>query len=347
MEALVIVGAIASVSQLVKIIHVLASRLLDFISRVRESSAEFRRLTLTLESMRAKLEILSRVFSDPSNEPWLSRDICDSFKKSLTEVQTDMELFGDALKIYDSESRAKFSLHKTLRNDMYHRKKISKCVKQLESSEDNLQRLESSIQMLVKDSLRNSSTCINTRNRYMTTQIHRNVSARSKTDTSRRIGHDHSRPTSHAVKSRSSLLHSESLLRKPKFYGWVVGEDCREQEGSQTTTSLGVCLPAWLLFPSFSLALNLITSSLKDGWSIRWGIHVQYRVPNTAPIMRASQEGDVALIRQILIEGRGGLNDRTICLGRTPLLVRMFAQALSATATYTSRLQSEASTLKL
>lgn len=153
------------------------------------------------------------------------------------------------------------------------------------------------------------------------TQIYRNVGAQSILDNPKRLGHDHSHPTSHAVKSRSSLLYSESLLRKHKFYGWVVGEECKEQESSQTTISLGVCLPAWLLFPSFSLALNLITVSLKDGWSIRWGIHVQYRVPNTAPIMRACQEGDVALIRQILIEGRGGLNDRTTCIGRTPLLV--------------------------
>lgn len=151
MEALVIVGAIASVAQLVEIIHVLASSMLDFISRVREFPDEIRRLTLTLQSIRAKLEILGSVFLDPSNEPWLSQDICDSFKKSLTEVQVDMELFGDALKVYDSDSRAKFSLHKTLRNEMHYRKKIAKCMKQLESSEDNLQRLESSIQMLVKD----------------------------------------------------------------------------------------------------------------------------------------------------------------------------------------------------
>ena len=127
---------------------------------------------------------------------------------------------------------------------------------------------------------------------------------------------------SYTVRSRSSLLRPNSFLRRHGFYRSIVTEQRKKVEESRTTVCLGVTLPFWIILPSVSLAR--ITTSFQDGWSSRWSLRVQYRVSVTSPLMKACQNGDVALIRQILNDGRGGINDRTMCSGKTPISVRKY-----------------------
>ena len=52
-------------------------------------------------------------------------------------------------------------------------------------------------------------------------------------------------------------------------------------------------------------------------------IRIQNRVSIDSPLMIACRNGDVELIRQHLVDGNGHVNDRTLCSGKTPLLVSL------------------------
>ena len=154
------------------------------------------------------------------------------------------------------------------------------------------------------------------------TLIYRDVGVRSNGDPLQRPIQCLSQRESHTVRSRSSLLSPNSFLRRHGFYGSLITEERKKDEESRTTVCFGVSLPFWIILPSVSLAL--IAASLQDGRSFRWSLRVQYRVSITSPLMKACQNGDVALMRQILNDGRGGINDRTMCLGKTPISVRKY-----------------------
>ena len=151
MEALTIIGAIASVAQLVELIHKLTGGIIALIDHVQEYPDEIRRLKLTLQSLRAKLNLLGVIFMDPSNKPLLSFGRCDSFKTSLLEVQNDVEAVTNIIKGYELEMRGTSSLRKKLRFQLSDHKTLAKCMKHLKSSEKNLERMESSIHLCVND----------------------------------------------------------------------------------------------------------------------------------------------------------------------------------------------------
>ena len=128
--------------------------------------------------------------------------------------------------------------------------------------------------------------------------------------------------TPRPVNSRYSLLRLDSLLRRLGFYGNYVNQRDAGKVESQMLICLGVCpseLP-WLL-GSNALEL-LLTVTMRDKiWKLNWGVQAQCRVSAESPLMKACEKGDVALMRQILEEGKGGINDQITCSGKTPLMV--------------------------
>jgi hypothetical protein len=179
----------------------------------------------------------------------------------------------------------------------------------------------------------------------MTSRIHQEIAIRSKSSQLQQALQHNSQLMYYNVRSRVSLLDSSSFLRNNGIYGSLINESRKEDSDWQTTICLGACLSSWLTFLKISLAFIVIAKSFKDGWSIDWGFRVQYRVPVTSPLMRACHDGDVSRIRQILNDGRGGINDRSICRGKTCLLVSALYCKMGA-YTYTSRLLSRESILK-
>ena len=147
MEALAVLGAIASIVQIVEVIGKLSGGIIDVIDRFKSFSEELRRIKLTIESYRPKLEILILTFIDQSNEAWLTPRMLNSFKSSLLEVQTDVKAVAVIIKNYDSTQQGSISFRKKLRYQLCDQKTLSKCSKHLESSEKNLQRMESMIHM--------------------------------------------------------------------------------------------------------------------------------------------------------------------------------------------------------
>ena len=141
-----------------------------------------------------------------------------------------------------------------------------------------------------------------------------------------RKAHHSERPTQHlshlmqwTLRSRKSLLSSESYVRSHGIYSWLKREARKDDEDSQTTVCFGVCLPPLVL--SISLSLVLTIAFLSSQWTLQWGLRVQFRVSITSPLMKACKDGDVTLINQILSDGKGSINDQSMCTGKTPLLV--------------------------
>ena len=125
-------------------------------------------------------------------------------------------------------------------------------------------------------------------------------------------------------RSRKSFLNPASAFRQAGLYSWLTKEE-RVASASYTVFCLGACFSFWLVLVSVSLECALTNYSHQNGWSLQWNIRIQHRVQTDAPLMMACRSGDVPLIQQILKEGRGSLNDRTICSGKTALLVRLRA----------------------
>lgn len=158
----------------------------------------------------------------------------------------------------------------------------------------------------------------------MTSLIYQELCGKSKRDSPQRPLQYLPQMVHYTMRSRISLLRTHSFLRNHGFYSWLIKESRAESADSQTTFCLGFGFPAWLRIPWISLALVFITVFLKHEWRIQWSLRVQRRVSVQSPLMKACAGGDVALMRQLLNSGQGSIDDRTMCLGRTPLLVSSF-----------------------
>lgn len=149
MEVLGVVGAVASIAQIVQLILLTGAGIVDFIDSVQDVPEDVCRLKLMLHSIGMKLEILKAALVEPSNESWLSPAICDSFKTCTLQVWNDVEAVSSHLKKYDAglQNSSGLSLGKRLRYQMFDQKVVGRCVKRLESSEESLERIQSSIQL--------------------------------------------------------------------------------------------------------------------------------------------------------------------------------------------------------
>ena len=123
---------------------------------------------------------------------------------------------------------------------------------------------------------------------------------------------------------RSIALGVDSWIRQLGFYGKFLITSDTNSNAWRTQICIGYCPPAWLY--SRSVSLNLEFSRLITGAHsiIIHPIRLQNRVPLDSLFMKACLNGDIRLIRQLLDEKDAAVNDRTICNGKTPLLVRFF-----------------------
>ena len=135
-------------------------------------------------------------------------------------------------------------------------------------------------------------------------------------------------PSTVVARRQHYVLGIDSLLRKLGVYGRFIVED------KQGIWNLRVCIgyrpPFWLItLAPWSLSLNAELSNISSltgelGISITSGyVKVQNRVPIDSPFMVACRTGDIQLMRQSLRKGHGYVSDRSMCTGKTPLLVSL------------------------
>lgn len=121
---------------------------------------------------------------------------------------------------------------------------------------------------------------------------------------------------------RTAILKVDSWLRWCGFYGSFVYISCQSRMW-ESRVCIGYKPPSWMLTRSISMELHL--SGLpagEQGFRVLSGhVALQNRVDISSPFLKACQQGDVPLIRQLLENGKGNIRDRSTCLGKTPLLV--------------------------
>lgn len=149
MEALAVVGGIASTAQLLEVILKTSSTLIKLIEDVQYVPEEFRRLQLTLRSMQAKLQVLGTLLATLPVETDLPPSLWQDFRDCLVEVQKDFETVVNGTKSYGSGSHRISSLREKFRYRIFDQKALVKSVKHLMASEENLQRIQNSIHLYV------------------------------------------------------------------------------------------------------------------------------------------------------------------------------------------------------
>jgi len=128
------------------------------------------------------------------------------------------------------------------------------------------------------------------------------------------------KPTS---RCRFSLLSVDSVLRRAGFYGHFIFTSSENDTKRKRILCVGFCLPSWMTSKSVSLEIELTSFSISQELMLSECIRIQNRVSIDSPLMTACRNGDVELIRQHLVDGNGHVNDRTLCSGKTPLLVSL------------------------
>lgn len=122
--------------------------------------------------------------------------------------------------------------------------------------------------------------------------------------------------------SRVFVLDTNSWLRKLGFYGSIIAT-AKADRTKNTRIFWGYKSPLRILRKDICLEVEFARQ--ESCWSeicIRPGyIRFQNQVSANAPLMIACKRGNVELIQQHLRDGNGSVSDRTICSGKTPLLV--------------------------
>ena len=139
--------------------------------------------------------------------------------------------------------------------------------------------------------------------------------------TLRRNGRSSGR-TSAITSLRCSILEIDHWLRQLGFFGSVTRITTTD-ERHNTRISMGFKLPTWISAKAFSVEMHwsYLERYLNEISVLPGYIRVQNQVRSDSPFMNACRASDVRLIRQCLENGSGCVRDRTICAGKTPLLV--------------------------
>lgn len=121
---------------------------------------------------------------------------------------------------------------------------------------------------------------------------------------------------------KSYSLHRNSWLRKFGIY-YALDQSITSRNTRITSVCLRMDSPSFLIPKSLALRLRFLhsTSSANNISILPGYIQVQNRIPITSPFMLACQMGNTSLIRQYLDQDRELLHSRTMCAGRTPLMV--------------------------
>ena len=140
----------------------------------------------------------------------------------------------------------------------------------------------------------------------------------------RQIANSENRSAAIKVHQRLAFISVDSWLRSLGFYG-SIRLISRNEGVDRVRVVFGFKFPQWMSNTSIDLEIEFARLSAQEfGVRIMPGqIKVQNRVSRESPFMTACLKGDVRLIQQHLEEKSGSIRDRTICTGKTPLMVSL------------------------
>ncbi|KAI9889930.1 MAG: hypothetical protein M1814_004653 [Vezdaea aestivalis] len=302
MEALAIYGGIVGTTQLMVLAGKLTTDINELIRRIRLLPEEFRRHQITLESIQANLLLLKPLLEDLANDSSIPPRFWQELKRNILELDGDVQTVAGNIKLHCIRNDGAWSARQRLKFYFSPRKDIANSMKLLEASETNLGRTEMVIQLNLT---------------YLLYQM-----AKEPTRIQPLLPVEANlKPTIVDHKSRISIFGTNSSLRRYGFYGWLINESGPLSTASRTEFSLGFCLSLWVVFLSISVELEFMTFPYQSKWTWKPYIRFQNRVAMASPLMQACQEGNVLLVRRVLENRKGSINDRAIHSGKTPLLV--------------------------
>jgi hypothetical protein len=123
------------------------------------------------------------------------------------------------------------------------------------------------------------------------------------------------RPSPRILKEspKHHYIAKDSYLRTLGIYGSTMSTTTTDNTNSSRVLA-GIKLPSWM--PGW-----LSNKAVSFTFNISHTLTVQNQVPDDLPFIKACRVGDVALITQFVGDDPEIVNCRTMCDGKTPLLV--------------------------
>lgn len=147
MEALAVIGGVASTAHLIEIASKTGRILIELIDKTQQVPEELRRQKASVQSIQAKLQLLHNLFDTLPHEVSLPQILWQEFQNSLEEVQEDVQAVAASLQPYHTGKRRVSSVREKLRFQIRNQKALINSTKHLRASERNPQRIESTIHL--------------------------------------------------------------------------------------------------------------------------------------------------------------------------------------------------------
>ncbi|KAI0137122.1 ankyrin repeat-containing domain protein [Xylariales sp. AK1849] len=313
-DPLTILGGIASIGQITGLVISTITVISTFCERVHDAPVEFSRVKHRVFAIKEMVQTFEAfVLNAPGfpDEDILPQDLRQQLISSMNVLREDIEEINQHIASASTHNfqplrrRMKWALCK--RNFMT--RKLD-CLKQSESSLSNILLL-----LVCRCAL--LQLCIGTRRP--------GASSTSRDDVA-------NPPSQDTLSSfHCFVLGADQWLRAKGFYGSYTSTSST-RGGWSSRVTFGINLPQWIW--ARSVLMDIRFASLPDGLSgfrISSGhVSIQNRVPLESPFMRACRAGDLGYMRQHLQQMPWSVGNRTVCLGKTPLMLAIEGERVDA-----------------
>jgi hypothetical protein len=318
-DPLTIIGGVASVTQIIGVIASTIGGISALCDHFEDAPVEFMRMRQILYLTRCTIDSLKEyLFNHPDNDviPLELRAVCYDCIRLVAE---DIDNIRKHVPVSSPNVHYPGSIKSRLKWATLQRKTAQQSLDRLKQSETmlllvmqhlNLYVLKPHNSLILEQFL---LTC------YSRLLLFQSPQKSNDADTPRAERSQGRKPVTDII---SFVLATDHWLRSLGFFGsynYISGPHHWRRE-----FKFGIHLPTWLCLKSILIELQL--ASAPAGISgirlLPSQICLQNRVPRDSQFMVACRNGDVPLMLQHLKEGTGRVHDRTICSGKTPLLVR-------------------------
>lgn len=149
MDPLSVVGAVASIVQLLHFVHSASSGLIKLIDNIREVPDIILKLKSTTESFEAKTRILKQALAALAKPLLLPAGTQDSLEKVLLKAHSEIRIIETAVLDYEKRltNASSLRLREKLRFHFVDEKGILEALRKFEDSEKALNRIETSVHL--------------------------------------------------------------------------------------------------------------------------------------------------------------------------------------------------------
>ncbi|KAI0377677.1 ankyrin repeat-containing domain protein [Hypomontagnella monticulosa] len=286
-DVLTVVGGVASISQIIISLAHTSQCVITFCKDVSQAPNILREINQKLSFLREILEHVQSCLIFGNDVDVISSDTGQMLGRAILHVQLNLrEAQLKCQKVTDSDIRKARNRIKWVLKD---RAVLKKLLEELSASDRILQNV---IQIIIlKVSI---ITC------QASSSIANHHTSRSR-----------SGPRNQQSRHKATFVSLSPWLMRMGFYANLVTRSSRRC-WIEAYVSLGYKFPSWFLAKSIDFEFR---------FSLPRYITLQNRVNISSSFMTACSQGNVCKIRVCLAERSGSVRDRSLCTGKTPLLL--------------------------